>query len=69
MVIDPKHVKNMVCQCQSLQKLQVGHKDVTKTYKFDLEVKGQHQNWIMNVRDTLPYGKTPYFGKPMSIQK
>ena len=44
---------------------------MTKAYKLDLEVKGQHRNGIMNVRDTLlivihPCAK---YGKPMSNQK
>ena len=32
---------------------------MTKAYKFDLEVKGQHRIGIMNVCDTLSYGDTP----------
>ena len=47
----------MVCQCQSKQKLEVGHEDVTKAYKF--EVKGQQRIGIMNVRNTSSYGHTP----------
>ena len=30
-----------------------------KTYRFDLEVKGQRQIRIMNVRDTFSYGERP----------
>ena len=39
--------------------VKVGHEDMTKAYKFDLEVKGQHRNGIMNVRNTSSYGDTP----------
>ena len=49
----------MVCQCQSIQKLQVGHEDMTKANKFDIEVKGQRRIGIMNVRDTSSHGNTP----------
>ena len=47
---------------------------MTKADKFDLEVKGQHQIGIMNVRKTSSYSDTPMcyickYGKPMSIQK
>ena len=33
--------------------------DMTKAYKFDLEVKVQGRIWIMNVCDTLSHGDTP----------
>ena len=39
----------MGCQCQTKQKLRVGHEDTTKTYKIDLEIKGQCHIGIMNV--------------------
>ena len=42
----------MVCQCQSKQKLQVGHEDMSKAYNIDLEVKGQHQIGNMNILET-----------------
>ena len=32
---------------------------MTKAYKFDLKVKGQHRIGNMNVRDTSSYGDTP----------
>ena len=51
----------MVCQCQSKQKLQVGHEDMTKAYKFDLEVKGQRRIMIMDVPDTSSHGDAPTF--------
>ena len=40
---------NIVCQCQNNQKLQVGHEDMTKASKFDLEVKGQHRMYVSHV--------------------
>ena len=52
-------VPNMVSQCQSYQKLKVGHEDMTNAYKFYLEVKGQHRFEIMNVRNTSSDGDTP----------
>ena len=52
----PYNLTLMVCQW--LTELQVGHEDMTKAYKFDLEVKGQHRIGIMNVRDTSSYGDT-----------
>ena len=38
--------------------LKVGHEDITKTYKFNLEVKGQHRIGVMNVRNTSSYEDT-----------
>ena len=35
------------------------HEGMTKAYKIDLEVKGQHPIWIMNVHNTSSYGDTP----------
>ena len=54
-----------------LTEVQVGHEDMTKAFKFDLEVNGQHQIGIMNIRDTLPYGGTIIcqIWKLISIQK
>ena len=49
----------MVCQCQSKQKLQVGHEDMTKAYKFDLEVKGQYRIGNTNVPVTSSHGDRP----------
>ena len=49
----------MVCQCQSKQKLHVEHEDMTKAYKFDLEVKGQHRMGNMNVHVTSSHGDRP----------
>ena len=46
----------MVFQCQSKQKLHVRHEDMTKAYKFDLEVKGQHQIGNLNVHVTSSHG-------------
>ena len=47
----------MVCQCQRKQKLQIGRKNMTKAYKIDLEIKGQHLIGNMNK-----------YGNPMSNQ-
>ena len=51
----------MVCQCQTLQKLRIGHEDMTKAYKFDLEVKGKDRIGIMIVGNTSSYGDTPIY--------
>ena len=45
---------------------------MTKAYNIDLEVKGQHPIWIMNVRDThrlMVIHPCAKYGKPMSNQK
>ena len=59
LVIDPCAKYGM--PMSKLTELQVGHEDMTKAYKIDLEVKGQHPVWIMNVHDTSSYGDTPTY--------
>ena len=44
--------KQSMPMSMSKQKLQIGHEDMTKAQKFDIEVKSQHQIGIMNLRDT-----------------
>ena len=58
----------MVCQCQSLQKLQFRHEDMKKAYKFDLEVKGQHRMGNLNHMSYLlmVIDQCTKFGMPMS---
>ena len=56
-VIDPCAKYNM--PMPKLTEITVGHEDMTKAFKFDLEVKGQHRIGIMNVRNKSSYGDTP----------
>ena len=61
----------MVCQCQRKQKLWVGHKDLSKILKFDLEVIGQCHIRIMNACDTSFHADKPgvRYGTSKSILK
>ena len=38
------------------KKLRAEHENISKPFKFDLEVIGQRRIGIMNVRDTLSHG-------------
>ena len=40
-----------------------------KAYKIDLEIKGQHRIWIMDVHDTTSYGDTPHVPNMVSLCK
>ena len=50
MEIDPCAKYDTPVSCK--QKLWVGHEEMSKPYKFDLEVKGQRRIGIVNVCDT-----------------
>ena len=52
----------MICQCQSKAEVTgLAQRDVKKTYKLDLEVKGQHRFGITNVRYTSSHGDAPMY--------
>ena len=61
MAIDPCAKYGMMLK---LTEVQVGHEDMTKAYKVDLELKGQHECMCHMVIDHCAK-----YGKPVSNQK
>ena len=57
MEIDPCAKYDTPVSCK--QKLWVGHEEMSKPYKFDLEVKDQRRIGIVNVCDTSSHSDTP----------
>ena len=55
-VIDPCAKYGMPIYMSKQTEIRVGYEHTTKTYKFDLEVKGQRHIGIMNVRNTSSRG-------------